>query len=291
MELRQLRYFLTVAQELHFGNAARKMNISQPPLSMQIKQLEEELEMKLFNRTSRFVELTPQGEYLKREVEGILNKLDLSVKTAKKIAKGNLGILKVGFVAIVTQLGFPGIIRDYKKKFPGVSLELKDLSSSRQIRMLREHDLDIGFINSFAHDLKDLEKRQYAKGKFKIAIPSTHRLASRKKVSLGDFQGENIIMFKKDVQPVLFDSIIESFKKAGAEPFSIQEINQRITSLALVAAGMGICPVSPPVEQLRTGGDVLYKPVKDPFPEFELAAVWSGANSSRALHEFLDIVF
>lgn len=291
MELRQLKYFLAVAQELHFGLAAKKMNISQPPLSMQIKQLEEELEIKLFKRSSRSVELTPQGEYLKNEVTKLLNNLEASIKSAQKIARGDLGILRIGFVAIVTQSKFPLVIRKYKEIYPDVQIEITDLSSSRQLNFIKNKELDIALLNSFGHDLKNFNKKRYMGGKFKVAVPANHRLANEKEVNLKDFKGENILMFKREVQPILFDSILQSFEASGASPFSVQEINQRITTLALAAAGMGIVPVSPPVQNLRNQKDVKYLNIKDPFPEFEIAAVWSKDNDSPRLKAFMDILF
>lgn len=290
MELRQLKYFLAVAQELHFGNAAKKLNISQPPLSMQIKQLEEELGFKLFDRSSRFVELTPQGEFLKHEIKSLLKKLNHTIETAKEIAQGKQGRLRIGFVAIVTQSVFPDLIREYKAKFPGVNLELMDLSSSRQLNKIRGKEIDIGFINSYGHQMDDLSKRVYLDGEFKIAIPSNHRLVCENRISLKDLKNENIIMFKREVQPILYDAVIDAFKNGGASPFTVQDINQRITSLALVAAGMGVCPVSDPVQRLRKADDVVYKKIEGRFPNFEIASVWSKTNNSPRLKAFIKLL-
>ena len=289
MELRQLRYFLAVARELHFGRAAKKMNISQPPLSQQIKQLEEELEIKLFNRSSRFVELTTQGEFFKEEVEKALKDIDKAAKTAKEIGRGKKGPLKIGFVALITQSGFPELIKEYKKKNPKVNIELNDLSSSKQLELISRNRLDIGFINSFKYNISGFSYLPYIEGEYKIAIPENHRLVKKDKISPKNLRGENIIMFKRIVQPALYDSIIEVFKKGGAESFTTQDINQRITSLALVAAGMGVCPVSSPVQHLRKKG-IVYKNIEGEFPKFEISAVWAKENDSPRLKSFLKLL-
>lgn len=289
MELRQLRYFLKVAEELSFSRAAEKLNISQPPLSQQIKALEEDLGFMLFKRSSRSVELTPQGDFFREETIKIFQNLEKASKKAMDISLGKKGTLKIGFVALVTQSDFPYLIRNFKEKWPDINVELNDLSSARQLEAIENKKIDIGFINSHSHDLSKLSSFSYIKGEYKIALPENHRLASSKKICLRDLEGENFIFFKRIVQPALYDSIIQAIKKSGVKNFTTQDINQRITALALVAAGIGVSIVSDPASHLREKG-VVYKKIHDPFPEFEIKAVWAKDNDSPRLKSFLKTI-
>lgn len=289
MELRQIKYFLAVAEYLHFGNAAKSMNISQPPLSQQIKQLENEIGVKLINRTSRSVELTPQGLFLKKEAKAILERLEKAVKTTRAIASGESGMLSVAFVVIVTQTRFPELIQEYRSKWPDVSLDIMEMSTMKQLELIKKGELDIGFVICNGQNFNGMCKHVFLKDKYLIALPENHPLKTEKEISLKDLKGETLIMFKREDHPELFDAITESFARSGASPEFVQETNSRITALALVSTGMGVCPVSSPAQKLRKEG-IIYKPIKDPFPELEVAAVWSGTETSPQLESFINIM-
>jgi len=289
MELRQLKYFLAVAEDLHFGNAARRMNISQPPLSQQIKQLEDELGTKLFERTSRSVALTPEGDFLMKEAQSVLDKLDRATETVKAMARGEEGQLTIGFVVILNQSKLPEVIRDFRSRFPNVRLELKELSTNSQLSALSSGDLDIGFIRAYGHKLNGFRSKTYLKENYVLALPDHHPLAGDSEVRLSDLTDDALIMFNREYQPDLFDFIIRKFTDAGVKPKMIQETNRRLTAIALVAAGMGVSPVPESTKRLGREG-VVYLPIADPFPTIEVIAVWPENRNSHVLESFVQVM-
>jgi len=289
MELRQLKYFLAVAEDLHFGNAARRMNISQPPLSQQIKQLEDELGTKLFERTSRSVALTPEGDFLMKEAQSVLDKLDRATETVKAMARGEEGQLTIGFVVILNQSKLPEVIRDFRSRFPNVRLELKELSTNSQLSALSSGDLDIGFIRAYGHNLNGFRSKTYLKENYVLALPDHHPLARNSEVRLSDLTDDALIMFNREYQPDLFDFIIRKFTDAGVKPKMIQETNRRLTAIALVAAGMGVSPVPESTKRLGREG-VVYLPIADPFPTIEVIAVWPENRNSHVLESFVQVM-
>lgn len=289
MELRQLKYFLAVAEELHFGNAARRMNISQPPLSQQIKQLEDELGAKLFERTSRSVALTPEGGFFMKEAKAVVEKLDNASETIKAMARGEEGQLAIGFVVILNQSELPEVIRDFRSRFPNVRLELKEMSTNHQLAALSSGDLDIGFIRSYGHNLTGFHQQTYLKESYVLALPDHHPLAGNFEIRLSDLTNEPLVMFKREYQPELYDSIIKKFSDAGVKPSMIQETNRRLTAIALVAAGMGVSPVPESTKRLGREG-VVYLPIADPLPPIEVIAVWPENRPSRILESFVRVM-
>lgn len=218
MELRQLRYFLAVAEELHFGRAARRMNISQPPLSQQIRQLEDELGATLFERTSRSVALTPEGVFLKKEASTILGKLGKACETVKAMGRGEEGHLSIGFVVILNQSRLPEVIRDFRVKYPDVRLELKEMSTNAQLIALEDGELDIGFIRAYGHRLEGLNQQSYLREDYMLAISDDHPLAKNSEIRLCDLTDEPLIMFNRDYQPELYDHILRLFAQAEDDP-------------------------------------------------------------------------
>lgn len=289
MELRQLKYFLAVAEDLHFGKAARRMNISQPPLSQQIKQLEDELGAKLFERTSRSVVLTPEGDFLMKEAQSVLDKLDKATKTVRAIARGEEGQLTIGFVVILNQSQLPRVIRDFRSRRPNVRLELKEMSTNSQLSALASGDLDIGFIRAYGHKLNGFHTKTYLKENYVLALPDHHPLAGESKIRLSDLTNDSLIMFNRGYQPDLFDSIIKKFTDAGVKPRMIQETNRRLTAIALVAAGMGVSPVPESTKRLGREG-VVYLPIADPLPAIEVIAVWPKNRQSHILDSFVQVM-
>ncbi|SCY61617.1 LysR family transcriptional regulator [Desulfoluna spongiiphila] len=289
MELRQLKYFLAVAEELHFGNAARRMNISQPPLSQQVKQLEEELGARLFERTSRSVALTPEGVFFKEEAKAILERLERAGDTVRAMARGEEGSLSIGFVVIINQSLLPEVILDYKQRFPKVHLELKEMTTNYQLKSVRNGTLDIGFIRYHNQDLSGLCKKTYIKENYVLALSDRHPLAGRTEISLGELTDEPLVMFKRDNLPALYDEIVRAFTRAGMRPRMVQETNRRLTAIALVAAGMGVSPVPESTRRLGREG-VTYLPIVEPLPEIEVAAVWADKGGVSVLDSFVAVM-
>ena len=289
MELRQLKYFVAVAEDLHFGKAARRLNISQPPLSQQIMRLEEEMGAKLFNRTSRSVALTPEGVYFRDEAKAVLERIERAAETVSSMARGEEGALSIGFVVLVTQTVFSDVVMAFRKEWPKVRLDLRDMSTNEQLAALASGDIDVGFIRYYGHSLKGLARKVFLKESYVVAMPAQHRLADRSEVRLSELKGESLIMFNRAYHPGLFDTILELFSQAGVKSSMIQETHRHITAIALVAAGMGIAPMPASMRRLGREG-VVYLPIADPFPTVEVLAVWPEGRCAPVLESFLDLL-
>jgi len=289
MELRQLKYFLAVAEELHFGKAARRMNISQPPLSQQVKQLEEELGARLFERTSRSVSLTPEGNYFKEEAKSVMERLERAGNTVRAMARGEEGALSIGFVVILNQSPLPEVILDFRQRFPKVRLELKEMTTKCQLESVRNGALDIGFIRYHNQDVGGLCKKTYIRESYVLALSDQHPLAGQSEISLGELTDEPLVMFKRENLPALYDEIVQTFTRAGMRPRMVQETNRRLTAIALVAAGMGVSPVPESTRRLGREG-VVYLPIVDALPEIEVAAVWADKGGPSVLDSFVAVM-
>ncbi len=287
MELRQLRYFAAVAEELHFGRAARRMNISQPPLSMQIRNLEEELGLSLFRRTSRSVTLTPEGRLFYDDVSKILKQLGTAVDTVQKAAKGQAGSLSMAFVSPAMDTFLPAAVHSFRRHRPGIVLSFEELATNDQLKALRESRIQVGFLRLFHHDLKDLRTQVIWTESYVVALPKGHPLGGKSRINLCDLEGTPMIMYPRASQPALYDRIMGICQKAGFAPDVSQEAMTKHTTTALVAAGMGAAIVPASSENFRKDG-IVYRPINDALPRVEISMVWRADEESAALSCFLN---
>jgi DNA-binding transcriptional LysR family regulator len=288
MELRHLRYFLAVAEELHFGKAAEKLHIAQPPLSQQIRQLEIELGFQLFYRTKRSVQLTEAGQVFLEETQQILRRLEEAVEKGRQTSRGETGQLAVGFVSSAVYKILPPILRRFRTSVSGVSLELHELTSDRQIQWLQEGKLDIGFV-----------RPPIAQTSFKIAaifqeslivaLPEFHPLGDRASISVSLLANESFIIFPRPVAPELYDRIIFLCQQANFSPKVVQEAIQMQTIVSLVAADMGIAIVPASIQNLQRTG-VIYKPLTETTPQSAIAVIWRRQETSATVNKFLEVV-
>jgi len=253
IELRHLRYFVAVAEELHFSRAAKRLRIAQPPLSQQIRQLEQHIGHALFNRNSRTVALTHAGETLLELARHILKRLEEDVETVRRVGRGEMGSLTVGFIGSAMLTVLPAILRGYRMKFPQVALRLRELTTSRLVDAIRQGAVDIGFLRD-AGPTDGLSVQTVLAEKYVVALPDRHPLAQRKKVSLIALKREPLVLFPRELGPLAWDKTIELCEIAGFRPTIVQEAAEWLVVLRLVSSGLGISITPACVATIKTPG-------------------------------------
>jgi DNA-binding transcriptional LysR family regulator len=288
MELRHLRYFVTLAEELHFGRAAERLHIAQPPLSQQIRQLETELGFELFHRTKRKVQLTEAGQVFLEEVQQIFKQLEQAIQVGRQTSRGEMGQLVIGFVSSAPYNILPKILRSFRSSVPQVRLELHELTTNQQFRWLRESRIDVGFVRPPIED-DTLNFEMIFQESLIIALPDTHQLANQSDICLPWLKNEPFILFPRLLAPGLYDLIISLCQQAGFSPNVTQEAIQMHTIVSLVAGGLGIAIVPESLQNLQRTG-VVYKVVKEATPKTAIAIIWRENDTSATVQKFLEIV-
>ncbi len=288
MELRHLRYFVAVAEELHFGRAAERLNISQPPLSQQIQALEEYLAVRLFERTNRRVALTEAGRLFLVEARDILERAKQAVQVAQRAQRGELGELKVGFTgsAPFTSV-IPRSIQAYRQAHPDVHLSLQEMSSSAVIEALLERRMQVGLLRPIA--LPDsIEVVELFRDPLMLVLPAAHPLAvdSDAGLSLVQLAGEPFVFFPRHYGTGLFDQLNELARAAGFTPHIAQEANEAMTIIGLVAAGMGVSMLPESFRRTRVDG-VVYRTLLDPGAT---SAIWLARRRDERASQALAFV-
>lgn len=288
IELRHLRYFMAVAAELHFGRAAERLHMAQPPLSQQIRQLEAELGFQLFHRTKRSVVLTEAGQVFLEDCQRIFRQLEQAIATGRQVSRGEMGQLVIGFVSSAAYSVLPDILRSFRLQVPGVSLELHELTTDQQLQWLRERRLDIGFVRSPIEE-SGCNLMTILQEPLVVALPEHHALRHQPQVSLQSLIGESFILFPRPLAPGLYDQIISLCQQAKFSPNVVQEAIQMQTIVSLVAAEIGIAIVPISLQNLQRTG-VIYKPLQEPTPKAEIALMWRQNERSPLVQRLLEIV-
>ena len=284
--MRQLRYFMAVAEELHFGRAAQRMNICQPPLSQQIKNLEEELGAQLFLRKNKKISLTEAGAAFLEETKEILRRVDAAAERVRCIARGVVGRICLGLVLPAMDTFLPDAIREFRSAYPCVEMQLREMGTQAQLAALRAGQIDIGVMRLFQHDTQGLIVERIVQEPCVLAVPAAHRLAGQDAVNLASLDGESLILFPRHLHLALHDRIIACFSAAGSTPVITLETTTKFASIALVAAGFGVAIV-PASAQKQNRLGVVYRPVNGDLPMVELFLVWSRDTESQALQNFV----
>ena len=288
MELRHLRYFVTLAEELHFGRAAEKLHISQPPLSMQIRVLEGELGVMLFNRTQRHAALTQAGHALLQEARQILARVEQTVLITRRAGRGEIGELAVGFISVADYNVLPVVLREFRRKFPLVNLTLREATTDAQIRDLIAGRLDVGFLLPPVTEAA-LESVSILREPLIAALPEKHPLAKKAgKLALEKLKDEPFILFPRTNAPGLYDDVVSCCKAAGFSPRVEQEATQMQTIISLVSAELGVALIPASLTNLRRTG-VIYKPLKQQTPLTEIHLAWRRGDELPALRVFVDL--
>ncbi|HEY9723823.1 MAG TPA: LysR family transcriptional regulator [Oscillatoriaceae cyanobacterium] len=294
MENRQLRYFVAVAETLHFGRAAERLHLAQPSLSHQILALEHELGVSLLRRTKRRVELTAAGERLLDEAYKILEQTDRAVALARQAGRGEIGSLRVGFLSSVAYGNLPRLLRAFQERSPGIHLELRELTTPDLQRALETGEVDVGFFrldasSALLEATPGLSWQRMQRDPYVIALPEDHPLAARPAIALGALAQERFVLFPRRLNPGLHDLITRHCREAGFEPRITQEATLMQTLIALVAAGLGVTFAPTSMQVLRLEG-VCYRPLEAPGIEaFEMAA-WRRDDDSPALQAFREML-
>ncbi len=291
MELRHLRYFVAVAEELNFTRAAARLHIGQPPLSMQIRDLEGEMGVRLFERTQRRVALTPAGQCLLEHAYRILGGVREAVEAAQRAARGELGELRVGFTSSLpfTDL-LPDALHAYRRRFPAVRLQLSEMFTPEQFGALARGELDVGFVRLQGGRAPDgIALREIARNPLRLVVNASHRLAGAAAVSFAELRDEDFIGFPADVGTDLPAVLRGLCRQAGFEPRIVQTAREATTQIGLVGAGLGVAVLPAPLETVRMAR-VRYLPIIDAEAQFRLAVATVEGAPSPLLQGFLDVV-
>lgn len=239
LEPRLLRYFIAVAQERHFGRAAQRLHISQPPLSYAIRQLEELLGASLLERTSRHVALTEAGRVLYREAQGLLRQADEVGQLVRRVDAGLHGRLRIGFVGSMLYRGLPALLGALRTELPDVEHVLSEINSHDQIEAVRRGELDLGFIhaNPVPREIGALDLMDEP---FVVCMPETHPLAGRRRLDLKALSGEEFVMFAQAASPSYYATVMSLCVAAGFVPAVRHEVRHWLSVAALVSQGLGV---------------------------------------------------
>jgi DNA-binding transcriptional LysR family regulator len=279
-ELRLLRYFVVVAEELHFGNAAARLYISQPALSQQIKALEEDVGMPLFVRGSRGVTLTPAGEALVGEARELLAEADRFGESVEQLRRGRSGTLKVGVAPGVPARLLPDVIAPLRACEPDAEVVVRELATPEQVVALNGGSLDIGLVREPIDD-PGLSRRCLSVELLGVSMPVGHPLASRESVSLRELEGESFICFPRQWAPSLHDVLVRAMLEAGVDAH-YEQSEHVSTTQAMVAAGLALTFSAAPWLQGVDG--ITWRPIADARIEVRTAAAWRASNRSPLLH-------
>ncbi len=297
MELRHLRYFVAVAEELNFSRAAGRMYLSQPALSQQIRKLEQELGVALFHRTKNHVELTEAGRALLKGARRVLILAEQTAREVREVGGAEDHHLKVGFPEYANHTPVADALQTFRRRYPYVELEEHETftlqETLQQIEKLHKGTLDIGFMLRPEEDnLIQLER--VLEIELVAALPEGHPLAGREEISMRELSEERLILFSRSFHPRCYDYVVGCCRGAGFEPKVLQRKEPQLysgaTTYRMVASGLGVGIVARPVVSGYRQYDVIFKPLRDPSPALDLVAAWRRDDPSSNLQAFLEIV-
>ncbi|MBO3278190.1 LysR family transcriptional regulator [Pseudomonas schmalbachii] len=290
MELRHLRYFVAVAEELHFGRAAEQLGISQPPLSQQIQALEEEIGARLLDRTNRRVSLTEAGRLFLDEARQILQQVDKAVLLARRAHQGEVGELKIGFTASAPfTSSIPRSILAFRRAYPAVHLDLRELNSSEVVQALLDERVQVGVIRPI--ELPDiLEMVELFSEPLVAVLRAGHPLAGGgDSLSIAELAEEPFVFFPRTFGTRLYGKLMELSRQAGFTPTIAQEAGEAMTIIGLVAAGLGVSILPASFRRTRVDG-VVYRTLSDPGATTSVWLVRRRNEGSPLAHSFIELV-
>jgi DNA-binding transcriptional LysR family regulator len=290
MELRHLKHFIAVAEELHFARAASRIHLTQPALSKQIRQLEEELGFPLFYRTKQRVELLDAGHVFLDEARRMLRQAENAVESARRTHNGQSGRLVIGFHSSATLEVLPKILRKYRRLYPDVMVELSEMLGIRGSELVLDSPLSVGLLRSpsFLNE-KSFCIETILREPFVVAVPDSHPAAKQDSVRIKTLAGEPFIVHPRQPGWDYSDAVFQLLRDNGIEPQIGQEAGQMLTIASLVAGGLGIALVPASFSNLRVPG-VTYRPIKGRSRTTDLAMVWKRDTRASTLRAFLEVV-
>lgn len=285
IELRHLRYFVAVAEALHFGRAAGRLQVAQPSLSQQIAQLEASLGAALLIRTTRTVQLTSAGRAFLSEARDILARIDRAAVAAKRTSAQEAGVLRIGIGYCMNQKLIVDLVTAFTRRHPTHRVEVRTIAVMHQLAAIRERQLDVGFVRQPVED-SHLGHEVLIEEPLFIAVPARHRLARRKSVSLDLFATDDFVLVPQDAVPIYYDTVVGACRDAGFVPRSPHEADHLRIILDLVAAANGVALVPASTAENRTR-HVVFLTLQPPVPVIKTSICWRLNDTSEALRDFL----
>lgn len=286
MELRHLRYFAVLADELHFGRAAQRLAISQPPLSVAIRQLEDMVGTRLLERTSKAVRLTPAGQALKASARRLLRQAEEAAMEARDVAAGSAGRLRIGFVGSMLYRGLPQALQTFQARHPGVRIVLSELNSAEQVSELLFDRLDLGFMHT-ARIPADLRQRLLLAEPFVACVPDAHPLARRSRIDAAMLREQPFVLFARAVSPDYHERILAICAQAGFLPEVRHEVRHWLAVVSMVAQGLGVALVPQAMQRCALPG-AAFRPLKGAAAQSEAYGVWRPGPHNVLVERLLD---
>lgn len=287
IDTRHLRYFVAVAEELSFRAAAARLHVAQPPLTRQIKALEDALQVQLLERNKQRVALTPAGRVALERAQRLLRDQDDLVAAVQRAGKGETGTIRIGFISFVAYEYLPAILRAFREKYPDVAIELHEFMVMQQFDPLLEGKIDVAMLRPLYEDGRVLT-RSVVRARFVVALPSGHRLLRKRTVKMPDLAGESFITLPKRHGPSFHGQILGFCARAGFVPTVVREATDAQSVIGLVGAGMGVAIVPESVKKLNTE-DVEYRYVSDLPERADIVLAWRQDERSEVLKRFVEI--
>ncbi|MGM8212252.1 LysR family transcriptional regulator [Virgibacillus sp. W0430] len=290
MQIHQLKYFIAVAENLHFGQAAKQLNISQPPLSQQIMKLEESLKVQLFNRTKRKVELTDAGRVFLQEAYKIIEQIEATAYKIQQHSNGETGELTLGYSSYAIFDVLPIVLREFYALYPTVNVKLKHLSTAKQLEAFKNSDIQVGLLCP-PIEQKQLTLEYIYDQPFIVALPATHPLAKQDGASIDvkDLAQSPFILTPRDIGTGFYDAIINICFEANFSPNIIQEVNELHELISLVSTGLGVSIVPESLNQYKKSNVIFKKLNNDQF-KVDTALVYKESETSPVVFNFIKLV-
>jgi DNA-binding transcriptional LysR family regulator len=289
MELRYLRYFIAVAEDLSFSHAAERLHVDQSALSRRIQDLESELNIPLFTRTRHRVQLTAAGTAFLDEARRLMAVTAHAMETARRAARGEVGRLDIGYIGALSDVLIPRLLREFRARFPHVAVTLQHLRPASQIAALLSGRIHLGFIGLPNPEYEtQLVFEVFRRDPMQAALPSGHPLLARKQIRLADLGGEKFVFLTRAGSPLYYDWMMKLCHEAGFHPQVVQEVEHRQTATELVAAGYGVA-LFPSTAHHWNQEDVAFRPVKG-LPLYEHSVAWRRGDESPTIHSFLSLL-
>ncbi len=285
MELRHLRCFCVLAEELHFGRAARRLSISQPPLSVAIRQLEDSVGARLFERNSKEVRLTPAGTALRERAQQLLQQAEEAAREARDVAQGSAGRLRVGFVGAMLYRGLPQALGAFQQRHPAVRVTLRELNSSLQLVELMNDRLDLGFLHTHRVP-SELQQRLLMAEPFVCCLPAGHALARRRVLSPAALRDQPFVLFSPEASPDYHARILSICADAGFLPEVRYEVRHWLAVVSLVSQGLGVALVPQAMRHSALRGAV-FRPLDRAVAQSEAYGVWRSGPQNMLVERLL----
>ncbi|GAC1401857.1 MAG: LysR substrate-binding domain-containing protein [Ktedonobacteraceae bacterium] len=287
MELRHLRYFVAVAEELHFGRAATRLFIVQPSLSQQIRQLEDELGVPLLKRTKRSVELTDAGKVFLAEARNVLTQVQEAKRAAQRAHRGEIGRLVIGYISSSTYDLLPMMLSAYRERFPEIDVALRELTTQEQVRALEEEVIQVGLLRLPIND-PTIHVEVVRREPIVCVLPEGHPLAIRERITVPLLANEPFVLQSRQRGGGYYAQLINLCLTSGFSPNVIQEVTEMHTIVSLVAAGMGVSLVPLSIKNIRSQG-VVYRELEGATSLTEMAVAWLRNSRSTIVQNFLQV--